>query len=74
MNSKAICNSVRKAGTVAVQHTRTILNWFQPIQNTITTTIQRHQLDNLVHNAYLKKRKYKTRRAVIGQTEPTSAG
>ena len=42
---------------------------FQPIQERIKAMLQQHQLDNIVHDFYSKKKE--TEKEVPGQTEPT---
>ena len=59
MNSKAIRQSVRQAGSAATQHTRSILNWLRPGRTQNSATLQHHQKDNLVHDAYSKKKEHK---------------
>ena len=68
MNSKAIQQSVRRAGTAATQHTRSILNWLHPGRTQNDATSQKHHRDNLVHDAYSKKKRHKTGSAQIDRT------
>ena len=68
MNSKAIRQSVRQAGTAATQHTRYILNWLHPGRKQNSATLQHYQRDNLVHDAYSKKKRHKPESAWIDRT------
>ena len=72
MNSKAIRQSarqnMRQAGTAATQHTRSILNQLHPGRKHNSATLQHHQSDNLVRDAYSKKQRHKPESARINRT------
>ena len=59
MSRKAILNSARRTSTSAIQHTRSIINWFKPETVTASThsNLRQRQPDNLVYDAYAKKKK-----------------
>ena len=65
VNSKAIRQSVRQTGTTATRHTKYIINWFRPVQEESSVTLQQHPLDNLVHDAYSKKKRHRPESAWI---------
>ena len=69
MNSKAIHKSVKRASTAATQHTRSIVNWFRPVRTPpAESTPHRHSQDNLVHDAYSKKKRRKSQRVSEDRT------
>ena len=60
VNSKAIRQSARQAGTAATQHTRSILNQLRSGRTQNSAILQNHHRDNLaVHYAYSKKKRHK---------------
>uniref|UniRef100_A0A7S4ADE6 Uncharacterized protein n=1 Tax=Pseudo-nitzschia australis TaxID=44445 RepID=A0A7S4ADE6_9STRA len=57
MNSKAICKSVARAQAAATQHTRSIVNWFRPVQNQPPESPAITRPHNiLLHKAHSKKK------------------
>ena len=75
MNSKAIRQSVCRAENAAVEHTKAIINWFHPVREQSSATLQQHPWDNLVHNAYSKKKRHRSESAPTDRTrQPRLAG
>ena len=62
MNKQAILRSVKKAGEVAARNTQPIYRYLQPAQNALNRLTPKWKPDNLIHDAYSKKRKNRPKR------------
>ena len=55
--------SVHCAGNTATEHTKSIINWFYPVTEQTSATLQQHPQDNLVNDAYSKKKRHRSESA-----------
>ena len=62
MNKQAILRSAKKSGEAVARNTQPIYRYLQPARNALSRLTAKWKPDNIRHNAYSKKRKYRPTR------------
>ena len=71
-NKEAILHSVKQAQKKATENTKPLEHWFKPTPQARQTQQASWQQDNLIHDAYSKKRRSKPTRNTASRTIQTS--
>ena len=71
-NREAILHSVKQAQKKATENTKPLEHWFKPTQRAKHTQQDSWQQDNLIYDAYSKKRRSKDTRNINSRTRQTA--